>query len=94
MRDSAYIKRERPHKRSEHACIKTRRAIMSGLFTRVQSLQGDVVQLEQPQTLQALRSISDFLNRNELNTRLRPLAPHIKTHGTGIERLEEHRIEL
>ena len=51
------------------------------------------MQLKQLHTLQALRSVRDFLDRNELDVRMGPLAPHIVTLTSSIDRLESVIVE-
>ena len=60
---------------------------------RVPFIQGGSRQFKQLQTLHALRSVRDFLDRNELDVRMGPLAPHIATLTSSINRLESLVVE-
>lgn len=51
------------------------------------------MQLNQLPTLDALGSVRDFLDGNELDVRIEPLTPHIVTLSTAIDRLESMLVE-
>ena len=51
------------------------------------------MQLKQVHTLDALRSVRDFLDRNELTVRLGPLTPHVATLTSAIDQLEAMVVE-